>query len=94
MTIVDNVAVWDILQEARSKLEAMGMHSSTNTNLLPMGTSLALHVGESVQDLASGYVAIAFGGGDANAVDTARQFEVEVASFIADRGEVDREHHA
>lgn len=83
MTISHRSDVIAILNEAKAKLAACGIHSLVSSNVLPgAGTSLSLFLGESDYDVQAAYVAQ--GDGGVMAHQDKGSFEERVAAATAE----------
>ncbi|VVE52616.1 hypothetical protein [Pandoraea terrigena] len=85
MKINENQQVADILAEALEKLEALGLKCAISPNMLPKGESLSLHVGNTLYDVGTGFVASMIGGAAAHEAGGSAMFDDEVEQFVRDR---------
>lgn len=75
-------AIETVLQEAKTKIEALGAYCIIDPMSLPQGMTISLHIGETVNEVAAAYTALEIGGEMAHSKDGGEQFSQRLAFAI------------
>jgi hypothetical protein len=75
-------AVEKVLQEAKSKIEALGVHCLVDPVSILQGMTISLHTGETLKEVAAVYTALEIGAEMAHTQDGGVQFSKRLAFAI------------